>query len=152
MKQNKLDTFLDQLEADILNEAYQAHGPKGYERWLHPKFQHCIPIPDGHASLTGECGDTMEIFLAMDGEVVADAAYRTTGCASSAICGSFAAELAIGKQATEILDMTGETILREIGRFPQNEEHCAHLAVTTLQEAINKYMRETATGRNTTPK
>lgn len=147
MKQHKLDTFLDQLEAEILNEAYQAYGPKGYERWLHPKFQHCIPAPDGHASLTGECGDTIEVFLAMTGEVVADAAYRTTGCASSSICGSFAAELAIGKRATEILDMTGETILEEIGRFPKNEEHCAHLAVTTLQEAINTYMRQTTAGR-----
>lgn len=152
MKQNRLDAFLDKLQEDILDEAYQAYGKKGYDRWLHPKFHQHFEAPDCQARLTGECGDTMEIFLAMNGEVVADAAYRTTGCASSAICGSFAAELAIGKHADEILDMDGATILREIGRFPEKEEHCAHLAVTTLKEAVSNYMRQTTACHTKTPK
>ena len=142
MNNKCLDAFIDKLQEDILSEAYRAYGKKGYERWLKPKFCNTITDPDTHATLTGECGDTMEIFLCMDGEKVSDASYRTNGCASSSICGSFAAEMVIGKSADEILDMTGNTILNELGRFPKEEQHCAHLAITTVKEAINKYMRE----------
>lgn len=142
MDNKDLDTFLDRLQEDILNEAYSAYGKKGYDRWLNPKFCNTITNPDVYAALTGECGDTMEISLCMDGEKVTDASYSTNGCGSSSICGSFAAELAIGKSADEILDMTGDTIFNELGRFPQDEQHCAHLAITTVKEAINKYMRQ----------
>jgi nitrogen fixation NifU-like protein len=145
MDNKSLDAFIDKLQDDILNEAYSAYGKKGYDRWLNPKFCNTINNPDAQAALTGECGDTMEIFLCMNGETVEDASYRTNGCASSSICGSFAAELVIGKSADEILDMTGETILKELGRFPKDEQHCAHLAITTVKEAINRYMREKIT-------
>jgi nitrogen fixation protein NifU and related proteins len=141
MNNNDLDIFLDKLQDDILNDAYNAYGKKGYDRWLNPKFCNTIANADVHATLTGECGDTMEIFLCMDGEKVVNASYCTNGCASSSICGSFAAELAIGKSADEILDMTGDSILDELGRFPKEEQHCAHLAISTVKEAINKYMR-----------
>lgn len=143
MPSNKLDAFLDRLQDDINNEAYEAYGPKGYERWRNPKYCHAMEDCDSRASLTGDCGDTMEIFIKMAEERVVDGSYRTTGCASSSICGSFAVELALGKTAGEILDMSGQTILDELGRFPKKEEHCAHLAITTLQEALNIYMRKT---------
>tara|TARA_Y100000589_G_scaffold311224_1_gene330387 strand:+ start:59 stop:508 length:450 start_codon:yes stop_codon:yes gene_type:complete len=149
MNNKDLDAFIDKLQGDILDEAYSAYGEKGYDRWLNPKFCNTISNPDGYACLTGECGDTMEIFLTMSGETVEDASYRTTGCASSSICGSFAAELAIGRRADEILDMTGDTILKELGRFPKEEQHCAHLAITTLKEAINRYMQRMNSRFNT---
>ena len=149
MDNKSLDAFIDKLQEDILSEAYSAYGKRGYDRWLHPKFCNTISNADAHAALTGDCGDTMEIFLSMNGEIVKDASYRTTGCASSSICGSFAAELAIGKSADEILDMTGETILNELGRFPQEEQHCAHLAITTVKEAINTYMRHRSQNKKT---
>ena len=40
--------------------------------------------------------------------------------------------------------MTGDDILRAIGTFPEAEKHCAHLAVQTLQEALNRYLMEQA--------
>ena len=140
MNNKELDAFVDKLQQDIFDEAYQAYGQKGYERWLNPKFCHEMQDYDSHAALTGECGDTIEIFISMDGETVRDGSYTTTGCASSSICGSFAVELSLGKTAEEILDMSGTTILEKLGSFPKDEEHCAHLAISTMKEAINKYM------------
>lgn len=142
MSNNYHEDFFDKLQADSNNDAQKAYGRKGYERWLNPKYCGTMECPDGDAKLTGECGDTMHIFVKMDGEIVQDASYCTDGCASSSICGSFAAELAIGKSAEEILDMNGQTILAELDSFPEGERHCAHLAVTTLKEAIHKYMSQ----------
>lgn len=144
MNNLQLDEFLDNLEEKIQQDAYNAYGAKGYDRWLNPRFCHTIDTPDATASLTGECGDTMIMSIRVETDSrIADAAYRTDGCASSSICGSFAAELAIGKSFDEVLDMTGETILNELGTFPREEQHCAHLAITTVKEAIHIYMRRT---------
>lgn len=137
---NKLDSFLDMLQQDIFMEARTMYGPKGYERWKNPKFQTMVDRVDTQAKLTGSCGDTMEIFLTMEGERIVNASYRTDGCASSIICGSFAAEMIQGKLAEEVLDMTGDTVLQTIGKFPEEETHCAHLAITTVKEAIHTYM------------
>ncbi len=56
------------------------------------------------------------------------------------MCGSFAAEMSIGKSPDDILEITGEKILNKLGEFPKEEEHCAFLAAETLREALNDYM------------
>ncbi len=141
MNNKELDVFLNNLQDNIFTEAKESYGDRGFDRWCNPRFCKVLENADSHAVLTGSCGDTMEIFLKMKGDRVTKASYRTDGCGSSSICGSFAAELSIGKRADEILDMSGKTILEETGRFPKEEEHCAHLAITTLKEAINLYMK-----------
>lgn len=40
----------------------------------------------------------------------------------------------------ELMNITGEAILEKIGRFPEEDRHCAFLAAETLQEALNQYM------------
>lgn len=100
--------------------------------------------PDGHARVTGECGDTMEIYLKFENTRVSNTSYFTNGCASSAIAGSFAAELTLGKDPDEITDITGEIVLNTIGKLPEKDLHCATLAARTVQEALNNYMSNLA--------
>lgn len=76
----------------------------------------------------------------------------TTGCGSSGLCGSFAAELAIGREVENLFDLKGEDILEYIGTFPDKERHCAFLAVNSLHEAANSYLiRITKLERERTP-
>jgi hypothetical protein len=86
------------------------------------------------------CGDTMEVFLKFKNDRVQDASFQTDGCGNSAVCGSFAAEMAIGKTPDEMIEITGESILEFLGGFPKEDRHCAFLAAETLQEALNDYM------------
>lgn len=137
---NKLDAFLDNLQNEIFEEARQALGEKGFHRWRNPKFGGRMENPDGHGRVTGECGDTMEIFLKFEDNRVSHASYVTNGCASSAISGSFAAELTLGKDPDELTDITDEKVLETIGRLPEKDQHCAGLAARTVQEALNDYM------------
>jgi nitrogen fixation NifU-like protein len=90
--------------------------------------------------LTGNCGDTVEIFLKFENDRVCDAAYLTNGCYHSDVCGSFAAKMALGKTPDELAGITGKAILEKIENFPEEEQHCAILAAETLQEALHKYM------------
>ncbi len=138
--EDKFDEFAKRLQEEILEQAREIYGEKGFNRWMNIKYMGVIEDPDGHARVTGRCGDTIEIFLKFNGEKVEKASFITDGCASSAICASFAVELAIGKIPDEIVEITGERILEEIGKFPEEERHCAFLAAETLQEALTNYM------------
>jgi MinD superfamily P-loop ATPase/NifU-like protein involved in Fe-S cluster formation len=102
---------------------------------------------DGHACLTGRCGETIEIFLKFNGERVSNASFVTDGCGSITACGSCATEMAIGKSADELLEIGGEEIIRKLGGFPKEEAHCAFLAAETLQEALHSHMVKDGEGK-----
>jgi nitrogen fixation NifU-like protein len=145
---NTLDEFVNELREGISHETKKAYGEKAYQRWLNPLFMGSMKNPDGHARLRGVCGDTMEIFLRFENDRVKEASFRTDGCGSSIVCCSIAAEMAIGRNPDELLEISGEAILQKLGGFPKEDEHCAKLAAETLQEALNNYMiKQTRRGK-----
>jgi len=137
---NDLDDFVQDLQNQIYDETRESYGDVAFERWLHPLYMGTLENPDGFGKLTGSCGDTMQIFLKLQNNHVTEASFQTDGCGSSSVCGSFAAEMALGKTPDEILEITGDVILKKLGGLPKEEEHCAFLAGETLQEALNDYM------------
>jgi len=59
----ELDDFINDLQDQIYKETKDTYGKTMFERWLNPLYMGVIDNPDGHARITGSCGDTMEIFL-----------------------------------------------------------------------------------------
>jgi len=147
MNDSEFDAYIDNIQEQIFDEAKEALGEKGFERWRNPKFCGVLQNHHGYARLTGECGDSMEMYLRVNGEQVTSVSYVTDGCSSSSIAGSFAAELAMGKSYPEVLDLRGADVLDCIGCLPTNEEHCAHLAIRTLQEALNTLLIKQVGGK-----
>ena len=139
---DEFDDFASNLQEQIFEETKDAYGTAAFERWLNPRYAGALSDPDGYARVTGPCNDTMEIFLRFEQDTVAEASFQTDGCGSSAVCGSFAAEMAHGKTPDELLDVTGEAILEKLGGLPKEEKHCAFLAGETLQEALSNYMKK----------
>lgn len=145
---DRLDAFVDNLQKQIFDEAKQALGEKGFDRWRKPQWNGRMENPDGFARVVGECGDTMEIYLKFKNNRVSKASYFTDGCASSMISGSFAAELTIGRNPDELTDITAETVLTAIGKLPEEDLHCTTLAARTVQEALTHYMSGLVKKRN----
>ena len=140
MKDQEFDALINKIQNEVFTEAKNALGEKGFDRWRNPRYRGVMEGADSHARLRGSCGDTMEMYISVQGERIDKISYVTDGCSSSSIAGSFTAELGMGKTFAEVLDLTGADVLHEIGTFPEAEEHCAHLAVTTLQEAVNSFL------------
>jgi nitrogen fixation NifU-like protein len=138
---NNLDDFLDKLQDEIFEEAKQALGERGFDRWRNPKFNGRMDDADAWARVKGDCGDTMEIYLKFENNRVCRASYFTDGCASSMVSGSFAAELTLGRDPDEITDIDAQAVLDAIGRLPEEDMHCATLAAGAVQEALNNYMK-----------
>jgi nitrogen fixation NifU-like protein len=135
-----LDDFVNSMQAEIDAEALADYGPEAFERWKNPLYRGPMPDPDGHGRVTGTCGDTIQVFLRIDAGQVAEASFITDGCGPSAICGSFAAELSLGRRVEDLADFTGEMILARIGGLPEDDRHCAFLSAAAVRAALDDFM------------
>ncbi|MFA4973967.1 MAG: P-loop NTPase [bacterium] len=90
---------------------------------------------DGHARITGPCGDTMEFWLTVKDGRVDRVSFETDGCGSSLACGSMATSLAEGRRIEEAAVLNQAEILEALGGCPPEFEHCALLAANTLTAA-----------------
>ena len=95
---------------------------------------------NGHARITGPCGDTMEFWLLARNDDVEKVSFTTDGCGSSLACGSMATCLAEGKRVEEAAGLTQQDILKAFGGLPAEIEHCALLAANTLKAACEDYL------------
>ena len=135
-----LDDFVEELQEEMLQEVKETYGEEVFQRWLNPVCQGSMVDPDGYASLTGACSDSMQIFLKFKNGIVSEATFQTDGCGASSVCGSFAAEMAMGKAPDELFAISGDVILKRLGGLPKEEQHCAFHAAETLHGALLDYM------------
>ena len=105
-----------------------------------PRNYGMIEHADGHARIKGLCGDTMEFWLRVQGDILGRVSFITDGCGSSLACGSMTTTLAEGRSIEEVLALSQEKILEALGGLPDEFEHCALLAVNTLHEACGNYL------------
>jgi len=96
---------------------------------------------DGHARITGPCGDTMEFWVLVRDGTVKKASFVTDGCGPSLAAGSLATCLAQGKRLEEATAIGQREILEALGGLPAEVEHCALLAANTLKAACEDAAR-----------
>jgi len=138
--EKNLGKFVQQLQDQIFEETKKVFGETVYKRWREPLFMGTLDDPDGHAKIKGTCGDSIEIFLKFKNGRVTKASFQTDGCGPSVVCGSYAAEMAVGKDPDELSEITGQIILEQLGGLPEENEHCAFLAAESLQQALHDFM------------
>ena len=120
--------------------------PLASERFIRPRNYGPLEQCDGHARITGPCGDTMDFWLRVRDGRIARVSFTTDGCGPSRAAGSMATELTMGKPLTEAAQIGQADILAALGGLPRDWEHCALLAANTLKSAIadlGKRRRET---------
>jgi len=138
-EQDELDKLVSEFQQTVIEDMKKVYSPRMIERFLNPHNIGEIEKPDGFARYKGPCGDTMEIFLRVKDKTIKNAKFQTDGCGSSIVCGSMVTELAEGKTILETRKITGAKVLEGLGGLPEEEQHCALLAATTLHLALNDY-------------
>jgi len=109
------------------------------EHFERPRNYGALQSFDGHARITGPCGDAMEFWIKVREGHIAEASFTTDGCGPSRAAGSMATELAIGKPLTEAAQIEQADVLAGLGGLPKESEHCALLASNTLKAAIRHF-------------
>ena len=135
-----MTTGFDELQNQIMVEMRQTYTETVIDHAMNPRNVGSLPGADGSATVTGPCGDTMEIWLKMKDNRVADAAFWTDGCGTSIACGSMATEMIRNKNVAEALTINQSKILEALGGLPEDSLHCALLAANALQAAVRDYL------------
>ena len=94
---------------------------------------------NGKARGVGTCGDSVEIFLFVNGRNIKGISHVPNGCVYTTACASAVTALVRGRPLNEALKVTPEDVAKELGGLPEDHRHCAALAVNTLGEAIDDY-------------
>jgi nitrogen fixation NifU-like protein len=92
--------------------------------------------PDGFGENTGECGDTVRIFLQAPREEIQQVTFETDGCLHTRACANTVAELAGGLPVEAAWHIGPETIIAFLETLPEAHHHCAELAAGALYRAL----------------
>ena len=96
---------------------------------------------DGHGSVTGTCGDSVEIFVKVDAGRVTRASHRCQGCVFTVLCAAAAVSLIEGKTLAEARRaVRPKSILDAAGGLPDDHLHCATIATHSAHEALEQAM------------
>jgi nitrogen fixation NifU-like protein len=113
---------------------------------MHPENMGRMNDPDGSAFIKGLCGDSMEMYLVIQDNIIKESKFFTDGCNASISCGSAAALLAKGKSLKEVLRLSPADVIDSWGEIPRGNVHCAILSIMTLHKAIADYLIRTEQG------
>lgn len=103
-----------------------------------------LPEPDGLATATGPCGDSIELYVRLEGEVIADLRFMPHGCLHTVACGSVLTCLAKGRSLNQLNAVGSEEIEQALGGLDREHRHCAALAEAALKAALRDCLRRRA--------
>ena len=100
-----------------------------------------IENPSVQSAYTGPCGDTMEVYLKIESNVIKEAKFQAIGCAGAFSSGSALMEMIKGEALEEAEKITEEDVIKFLGGIPKQKFHCTCLAKRALKMAIEKYRK-----------
>jgi len=109
------------------------------DEFLNPKNIGKIENPDSQVSITGVCGTTVEMCLAIKDGKINDIKFTTDGCGATIACASYVTRTVKGKTVEDAHRMKPEDVDNYFEGLPEESKHCAKLAIDTLKAALNMY-------------
>ncbi len=101
--------------------------------------------PDGYGKRTGECGDTIEMFLTVVNGRIKEVIFDTDGCLNTNACANTVSLMAEGKTVDQAWNLTVDDVVDFLETLPSNEIHCAELAIGSLYLALSDYQKKQTT-------
>ena len=130
------DKMIDKIQNEIYEQERMIFSERVIEEYNNPKNIGKMAQPDAFATLTGWCGDTMEIYLKMDHDIIEDISFMTDGCGATIACGSILTSMVKGKSVEEAKAITDDDLITALEGLPEENLHCAHLTIITLEKAL----------------
>jgi nitrogen fixation NifU-like protein len=132
------DSF-DEIAKRLQDAIFEGYSQRLKEELFNAENIGAIENPDGHARITGVCGDTIEMSARIQDKIIRDIQFVTDGCGFTVACANYVARTATGKTVDEALGIEPDDIDRYFEGLPDENKHCAKLAVMTFRALIDDY-------------
>lgn len=123
------------------NHNLEEHSIKYLEMAFRSDNHGTIKHPDGYGKKTGECGDSIEMYLSVNDGYIDNITFRTWGCMNTNACSNAIVTLTKGKTPDQAWDVTPELVSDFLESLPPDHFHCAELAAGTLYLALTDYRK-----------
>ena len=131
---------MDKIAEELQKEMLSGYTKVVIDHAQNPRNVGTISDADGFASVTGPCGDTMNIWLKVRNDEIKQATFLTDGCGTTIAAGSMVTELVKGRTVVNALRITQQDVLDALGGLPEESVHCALLVANTVKEAAKDYL------------
>ncbi|SDP73009.1 iron-sulfur cluster assembly scaffold protein [Desulforhopalus singaporensis] len=125
--------------ADNSHPSYEEHSENFQKMVSRVERYGELEYPDGYGTRTGDCGDTIEIFLSVRGAQLQMVTFRVNGCANTVACGNTVSFLMEGRTLADGWELTPENVSDYLKTLPADHFHCAELAVGAFYNALTDY-------------
>ncbi len=100
---------------------------------------------DAEAFVTNPvCGDSLRLFLKIEGGRIARASFLSSGCPASIATSSAATELLAGRDLASAEALTRDDYAAAVGGLPTAKVHCSVLAAAAVHQAIEAWRARTS--------
>lgn len=90
---------------------------------------------------SGQCGDSMTLYLKIEDDKIQDAKFMTFGCGAAIASSSMMTELLKGRSIDDALKLTNSEVLKALGGLPEAKIHCSIMAEEAVRSAIEDYRK-----------
>jgi len=118
---------------------WQDHSRQYLEMAFRNDRTEVIERADGRGRKTGDCGDTVEMFLTVENDRIRHVSFIVEGCRNTNACANTVASLAEGKNVEDAWDITPEDVIQFLETLPKENHHCAELSVGAFYLALSNY-------------
>ncbi len=140
------------MKGDVVSDSSGwAYSDKVKDHFFHPRNFMAGEPREGDFDAVGQagslaCGDIMKMWIKIDPEQdrVVDLKWRTFGCASALAATSVFSEMVLkngGLKISEVIKITPQDIMEELGGLPARKAHCSVLADKAFRQTLNNYFR-----------
>jgi len=118
---------------------WQDHSAKYLEMALGTDRREAVEKPDGYGKRTGDCGDTVEMFISVNDNRIKRISFDINGCMNTTACANSVASLVEGKTIEEAWELTPEDVIDYLETLPSDHTHCAELALGAFYRALSDF-------------
>ena len=128
---------------NIIEVVSELYTEKVLEHFMSPRNSGSMPDADGEGTMGDpKCGDTLNIYIKVNNDVIEDISFLAFGCAASIATSSMTTVLAKGKTLDKAMEITEQDVIDALDGLPEEKQHCSNLGVSALKIAIQNYKQK----------
>jgi nitrogen fixation NifU-like protein len=150
-EEEALDRFVEMLQRNIIEEEERLYSEQVRSEASAPSNMGKLDEPDATGVFTGPCGDTMVLDIKLKGGIVSQIRFRTDGCGATLACGSMVTKMVGGLTVEQARALTSDQLEQRLGGLPDENKHCAVLAIRSLKKALDIFEGKDGNGNDGSP-